>query len=234
MAVDGLDSTTERRDLLRRALRHRRGRYVAKRAGQLSGVPERTVYEWSLRRVLVPDFPRARPKLWSYRDLVYLRLLVRLRERGMPREDASRRVGLVRAFFASGQVDDSSVRISGDAVFLPGESHDRLSGQGAFAELLGLTQTFDLLEPVEGVSTRRLWGPDLLEPSCLTFISPWVVGGEPCVQGTRVPTSAIRGLVKLRGLHKEDVLGLYPGLSPAGVDDALRLEDRLQRLPTAA
>jgi hypothetical protein len=37
-------------------------------------VPERTLYDWAKSAILVPDYNAGRPKHWSYRDLVFLRL----------------------------------------------------------------------------------------------------------------------------------------------------------------
>jgi uncharacterized protein (DUF433 family) len=96
------------------------------------------------------------------------------------------------------------------------------------AELLALTERFDLLAPLEGVSDRPLYGPDLVYPSDYTYISPWVMGGEPCINETRIPTATVMALVELRGLTSGDVLALYPSLTTAGVEDAVALERRLR------
>jgi uncharacterized protein (DUF433 family)/DNA-binding transcriptional MerR regulator len=209
------------------AFRFPRGRYKAERAAQLSGVPARTIYDWALNGVLTPDFRHATPKRWSYRDLVYLRLLVRLRELGMSRDAASARVAETRELLARGDVPATSLRIAKTGVYFPGENYDRLSGQETMYELLELTERFDLTTPLQGVSDRPLSGPDLAYPSEHTYISPWVMGGEPCVNHTRVPTATVMALVELRGLTIGDVLALYPSLTEAGAEDAVALERRL-------
>lgn len=223
---------TEEREILRHALRFPRGRYEARRAAQLSGIPERTVYDWAQEDVLAPDFHRANPMRWSYRDLVYLRLLARLRAHGMNRGDASERVRLVRELAASGDV--AEVRITHRGLLLPGEEHDRLTGEAVLADLAGLTDRFDLLEPVAGVNTDRLWGPNLVKPTDHTFISPWVLGGEPCLEGTRVPTASILALVDHRDMTTTQVVVLYPQLTAEGVEDAVGLERRMRERRPAA
>lgn len=224
-------ATSSERELLRHALRFPRGRYETARAAQLSGLPERTVYDWARNRVLVPDYARAKPLRWSYRDLVYLRLLARCRAHGMGRDKASEHVKLVRKLAASGSLQE--VRLAGRGLLLPGETHDRLTGEAVLDDLAALTERFDLLEPIEGVSTGSLWGPNLIKPSEHTFISPWVLGGEPCVHGTRVPTASVLALVQLRGMSTDQILVLYPQLTPEGVDEAVWLERRM-REPRAA
>lgn len=224
----GLDE----RELLRHALRFPRGRYEAGRAAQLSGIPRSTVYDWVRERVLVPDYHRAYPMRWSYRDLVYLRLLARLRQHGMPREAAAERVRLVRRVAANEEVDE--VFLTRHGLLLPGESHDRLTGEAILAELVGLIDRFDLLEPIAGVNTGRLWGPNLVRPTDHTFISPAVLGGEPCIEGTRIPTASVYTLVDARGMSPTQVVVLYPQLAKDRVAEAVDLERRMRERKPAA
>jgi uncharacterized protein (DUF433 family) len=108
------------------------------------------------------------------------------------------------------------------------EALDRFSGQQAFAGVTGLLDAFSLTEPVEGVSRSGLWGPSLVRPSAHTRISPFTLGGEPCVAGSRVPTALLRALHVDRGLDAAAIGALYPFLSAAGIADALALEERLR------
>ncbi|MCL2464549.1 MAG: hypothetical protein FWF28_05725, partial [Micrococcales bacterium] len=55
------------------------GCYEASRAAALSGVPKSTLYEWARRRVVVPSVSPEREKLWSYADLMALRIVSWLR-----------------------------------------------------------------------------------------------------------------------------------------------------------
>lgn len=73
------ERSSNERTMIAYALRHPRGRYNADRTSQLSGVPKSTVYDWRRDGILVPDFTAANPSMWSYRDLVLLRLLAWLR-----------------------------------------------------------------------------------------------------------------------------------------------------------
>jgi uncharacterized protein (DUF433 family)/DNA-binding transcriptional MerR regulator len=223
---------SDEREVLRSALRFPRGRYETARAAQLSGLPERTVYDWARNKILAPDYPNARPLRWSYRDLVFLRLLTRLRAHGMERGVASQRVSLVRELAASDKVDE--VRLTHRGLLLPGEQHDRLTGEAVLADLAELTERFDLLEPIEGVSRGALWGPNLVQPTEHTFMSPWVLGGEPCIGGTRIPTASVLALVERRGMSTGQVIVLYPQLTSEGVDEAVWLERKMRERQAAA
>ncbi|HZL05239.1 MAG TPA: DUF433 domain-containing protein [Coriobacteriia bacterium] len=223
----------EGREVLRHALRFPRGRYEARRAAQLSGIPERTVYDWAQEGILVSDFYRADPMRWSYRDLVYLRLLARFRAHGMPRDKAAERVRLVRGLASNdGRLDE--VRITDRGLLLPGETHDRLTGEAVLGDLAELTTRFDLLAPIAGVDTEHLWGPNLVKPSDHTFISPAVLGGEPCLDGTRIPTASVHALVEGRGMSNAQVVVLYPQLTEEGVEDAVDIERRMRERKPAA
>ena len=55
------------------------GCYEARRAAALSGVPQSTVYDWARKGVVVPSISAEREKLWSYADLMALRIVSWLR-----------------------------------------------------------------------------------------------------------------------------------------------------------
>jgi hypothetical protein len=97
--------------------------------------------------------------------------------------------------------DRKTLAVDGD-VGTPLEGSSRL-----FADML---ESFDLTAVAEDFGRHtKLWGPDLVTPSSLTVISPWVLGGEPCVERTRIPSGrdllpAHRARPCLRG-HREPV-----------------------------
>lgn len=220
--------TAEQQHLVLFAFRHPRGRYTTERAGQLSGVPARTLYDWAKRRVVAPDYP-GRPMAWSYRDLAFVRLLAWLRQGHMERRKAALRVAQVRELMTDPAQQVSEIRSDGTIVLLGAETIDRLTGQQVFDAMVPFLSVFNLLEPVEELGRRQLWGPDLIQPTKRTSISPWVMGGEPCVRSTRVPTVELYALRHNRGLRAERIVALYPGLDVAQVEDAIKLEERLCR-----
>jgi uncharacterized protein (DUF433 family)/DNA-binding transcriptional MerR regulator len=229
----------DERFLLIQAFQRPRGRYRADRAGQLSGIPLRTVYHWAREGLLVPDFDRDRPKHWSYRDLVYLRLFAWLRSLHHSPASASRHVSRIRSRLAEEPTDPMSVRADGRVALLGDEREDALSGQQLLEGVLVHLSAFDLLVPVDIDELRagdreRLWGPNLVRPSAATRISPWVMNGEPCIAGSRVPTSTVFALNSQRGLAPAGIASLYPGVSADEVADAVRLESRLRNLSAVA
>jgi uncharacterized protein (DUF433 family) len=219
--------TTADRALVLRALHYPRGRYSAERAHQLSAVPARTLHDWATAGVLVPDWFAAKPRGWSYRDIVYARLLAWLRSKHMERTDAAERVRYLRDLFGSAEIDPT---IHSDGrIFLIGEDHvDRFTGQQVFDAVVEVLDVFELTEPIEGVSQGALWGPSLIHPSEHTYISPWVLGGEPCIEDSRVPSATVHALRVERGLDAKAIHALYEFLPIEAIDDALDLEARLR------
>jgi uncharacterized protein (DUF433 family) len=228
MPPTSLGLTPDERHAIQHAFRTPRGRYVVRRASQLSGIPERTIYDWALEGVLVPDFSGVTPKQWSYRDLVYLRLLGWLRAKRVPRPAAAEHVAALRDALLDPSVDITTVRTDGIVVLLDDEDLDRRTGQTVLKPVSDFLDVFDVLEPVDELGSHRLWGPSLVHPSAYTFISPWVMGGEPCAENTRIPTSTIHALATERGLGVAEIIELYPGLEAAAVEDAVGLERRLR------
>jgi hypothetical protein len=51
--------------------------YDARRAAALSGVPLSTLYQWARRGIIEPSASAERPRLWSYADLMALRIVSR-------------------------------------------------------------------------------------------------------------------------------------------------------------
>jgi uncharacterized protein (DUF433 family) len=229
--MNAIDGATERAIFY--FLRHPRGRYVAERASQLSGVPLSTLYEWRRNDVYVPDFTLASPAAWSYRDLVFVRLLAWLRQGGMQRPLASQLVGKVRSMAGRGE-KIRSLRADRYTLLINEERTSRFAGQPnmlPFDNIFALLSTFDMLEPIDELRARghhRIWAPHLVTPSRCTRISPYVLAGDPCVEKTRIPTSSIYALREDRGLSSSDIVRLYPGLELDAADDAYLLERRLR------
>jgi uncharacterized protein (DUF433 family)/DNA-binding transcriptional MerR regulator len=239
MSDEVLAMNEDEQFLILEAFRGHRGRYRADRAAQLSGIPQRTIYHWAKEGLLVPDFHGDRPKTWSYRDLVYLRLFAWLRTKRMPPTRTAEHVRHVRSRLETDTVTHMIVRSEGAVVLLGDETVDALSGQQLLSGVLGYLSTFDLMIPV-GIDdltddhNGRLWGPNLVRPSRATRISPWVMAGEPCITATRVPTSTLFALHRRRGLSATTISSLYPGVTSDQVFDALELEAKLRGEALAA
>lgn len=178
--------------------------------------------------MLTPDWNALIPRGWSYRDLLYLRLVAWLRKRGMEASGVSERVRLIRGVLAKEPIDPT-VRADGQHAFLSDESFDRFSGQQAFEGMTLFLSIFDIAQPITKVSRAAMWGPGLVYPSTHTHISPWVLSGEPCLTRSRIPTSALFALRHERHLPAEKICVLYPHIRVEAIQDAIGLEEKLRR-----
>jgi uncharacterized protein (DUF433 family)/DNA-binding transcriptional MerR regulator len=212
-----------------------RGAYPARRAAALSGVPWSTVHEWSRRELVTPSISAERTKLWSYTDLLALRLVYWLRhpdrsdgrrKRGVSMDDvrdtlASLR-GMEKEMWASGADPVVGVTPGGSVVLDPSGVPQELSGQGVFGD----TDVLRLVLPFEGEDGAK--GPDLVQPRPSLRIVPGRLGGEPHVARSRVETRALAALAR-RGMGPDNIVRLFPALEPDAVVEAIDLENQLAR-----
>jgi uncharacterized protein (DUF433 family)/DNA-binding transcriptional MerR regulator len=223
-------------EVLKEALRTPRGQYAAERGAQLAGVPVRTLYHWARESLLVPDYA-GRPMLWSYRDLVFVRLFTWLRSQRVAPQAASQYIDEVRQAVSAGDNNLRHVHAARRLVLLGDETFDRLTGEGFLPLLIHYLDVFNLVEPltVPELGRSRVWGPNLIRPSTHTAISPWVMSGDPCIRRSRLPTASVFALNQERGLAAAEIVSLYRGaISEDAATDAIELEHRLRRLPLAA
>jgi uncharacterized protein (DUF433 family) len=214
------------------------GCYDARRAAALSGVPRSTVYHWAKTGVVVPSISPEREKLWSYADLMALRIVSWLRH---PKRSAE----VVRPASAMGQVrqalaalDEQGLDIwdasagasplfvypSGEIVIVGAHSAFAGSRQGVVAEWLDLLGPFDSGEGM---------GPDLRRPREHLRIVPGKCAGEPHLAGSRLTTTTIAALAD-RGYSVDEMMRLYPDESRTSVIEAIDLERSLGNLASAA
>lgn len=176
-----------------------RGAYPADRAAALSGVPKSTVHYWSREGVLVPSISAERVKLWSYSDLMGLRLIHWLRHpKAVPGGQAVPAASMPvvrRALAELAELDlDLWTEDAGPGVAVDRGGHIIVDPDGAAATLDGqsvVAEVLDLLHPFpteEGTN-----GPHLRTPRPRLRIVPGKLAA--------LRTSSARGLKLRHWLH---------------------------------
>lgn len=215
------------------------GAYTADRTAALSGVPKSTIRYWANHGILTPSISETRLVLWSFADLIRLRVIYWLRQ---PKSlDDSRQIpksSMIKIRRALRQLDRLGLGMFDEA----GESRlvintggevliRRLSGIAT--ELHGQTvlPIVTLLGPFNTVCGIK--GPDLRMPRPELRIVPGKLSGEPHVLNTRLETSAIAALQR-RGFTTEQLGELYPFANLAAIEQAIDLEDQLEANAAAA
>jgi uncharacterized protein (DUF433 family) len=146
----------------------------------------------------------------------------------MGRDDVAIRVREYKCRLAEDQESVSVVRSDGRAILEDDAQMDGWTGQQVFDEVARYLDVFDLKAPldVNEFKDSRLWGPNLVKPSKWTSMSPWIMGGDPCIDKTRIPTIGLYALRRERGLTNGAIADFY-GVDEMVVSDALVLEERL-------
>ena len=213
-----------------------RGAYPAQRGAALSGVPGSTVHWWARNEILVPSVSAERVKLWSYGDLMGLRIIYWLRQpkraydgAHVPRTD----MPAVRQALRDLEELDMALwsEEEGPAIRVDrgGHVHVVTRDQGlerASDRQRGLEDSdlLEVLEPFRVLEGGR--GPDLRAPRPDLRIVPGKLGGAPHVARTRLESEALGALAR-DGLPTAKIYRLYPRVEPQAIVQALDLEQQL-------
>jgi uncharacterized protein (DUF433 family) len=207
------------------------GAYTAERAAALSGVPKSTIHWWARNDILVPTVSSTKVKLWSYADLMSLRVIYWLRrkkttEKGTEIPRSSMRA-VRRALDSLKELDvpmwheERSILFvdeAGKIYMKPPAGLQDLDGQMEQDEFLNLLAPFSTAE-----GTR---GPDLVRPRPDLRIVPGRISGSPHIVDTRLETRALAALASdgfdVGAIHK-----LYPYVTSKQIAEALDLESQL-------
>ncbi|MBD0673083.1 DUF433 domain-containing protein [Streptomyces sp. CBMA156] len=193
--------------------------YEPRLAAALSGATMRQLSHWrkstaARGAVLVPELSAARPVLYSFRDVVALRVCVRLRQEAslqkIRRALDTLRDGLDEREHLSGYR-----LVAGDGtIYLAAPDHavDLVRRRGNVV----IHDMVDVLQPFYR-NGRQI--PALLRPRNHLTVDPLVRGGEPVIEGTRIPASEVAALLR-DGVPPESIKDFYPGVAPEAARDA--------------
>ncbi len=213
-----------------------RGFYTATQVARLAKIPARTLYDWQARGIIVPSLQiEDAGKViegYSYADLTIARMIRALREKRIDFKSASLAFHHMyeRLGPPSGGWSDSTVYFVGKQVFadLSDEwsvTTATLGGQRIETRLFG-----DFFEELR-LSELRAGGSILVpvEFQDAVDIDPDVMGGEPVVRGTRVPTSLLFALNKRMSVGQ--IAKMYGSVTRRRIESAVAYE---RYLDTAA
>ncbi|MFJ6568831.1 DUF433 domain-containing protein [Streptomyces sp. NPDC091292] len=192
--------------------------YEPKLAAALSGATLRQLSHWRRASgpkgaVLVPEISSERPILYSFRDVVALRICVQLREEASLQK-IRRALNTLREDLGEWEHLSTYKLVAGpDTIYLAEPDHavDLIKGGNVV-----IHQMVDVLAPFykDGRSI-----PALLTPREHVAVDESVRGGEPVIQGTRIPASDIAALVR-DGIPPDQIGEFYPGVTAEAARDA--------------
>ncbi|HEX8107089.1 MAG TPA: DUF433 domain-containing protein [Kofleriaceae bacterium] len=207
------------------------GAYTADRAAALSGVPKSTIRWWARHDMLVPSVSSTRVMLWSYADLMGLRVIYWLRQRKttqlgveIPRTSMP---AIRRALNELRKLELSLWDQDRPTLLVDGNGHVYLKRSERVQDLTGQVvgePLLDLISPFTTAEGTR--GPDLIKPRVDLRIVPGKLSGAPHIVGTRLETRALAALAT-DGFDVTAIHRLYPYVSAPQIEQALELEDQL-------
>jgi len=182
----------------------------------LSGASQRQLGHWRRTSLLVPEVSASRRILYSFRDVLALRTVVKLREdqslqrirrafRELPNLDLTdhpSRYSLVSTGASIVVVETGGVGV--DLVEQPGH--------------VVIARLDDVMAPFE---SRHGEVVDLRHPRPHLSVREQRLGGWPTIAGTRVPFDAVATLLSDETVDARDVGDFYPGVSPEAAHEAL-------------
>lgn len=210
------------------------GAYSANRAASLSGVPVSTIHYWANHDILIPSVSPVRVKLWSFADLMGLRVIAWLRHdkkypsgtkvsaASMPvvRQALKQLAELDLSLWTERSGPTVSVDRSGRIYIATEHDSEAAHRQRAIDEAnetFTLSGEFSLLKGIKG--------PDLHAPRPSLRIVPGKLGGSPHIMDTRLE-SQVLGALAGQGVARDRIYRLYPEVERDKIDEAIDLEQQ--------
>lgn len=201
--------------------------FTTRDAQRLTGLTGRRLQYWDETGFITPSVAarqgRGWPRLYSFRDLVQLRIAAQLRERVSLQALRRLRAALdVDAPFASVRFAISS---GGETVYLGS------SGQPEAARAPGqIVVTVDLpLDEIRADLQGRIHELRTRDHVGEVSRSRGLMGGKPVMQGTRITPQAIAQMLA-DGWSRERILDEFPDLGPEDIDTAVDFTQRQRRV----
>ncbi|GAA3922956.1 DUF433 domain-containing protein [Microbacterium invictum] len=183
----------------------------------LSGASVRQLGHWRKTELLVPEVNSAsRPILYSFRDILALRAVVKLRQ------DQS--LQKIRKAFATLPHLDLTEHPAQYALVNEGSTIALVRDDGSEIDLVtrpGHAILVTLPDIMNSFETHRGAVVDLRRPREHLRVREQWLGGWPTIEGTRVPYDTIAELLSDGTIEPSDVGHYYPGVTAAAARDAL-------------
>lgn len=186
-------------------------------ASVLSGASVRQLGYWRKTSLLVPEVnSTGRPILYSFRDILALRAVVKLHQ-----EQSLQRI---RKAFATLPHLDLTDHPAQYALVADGSTIVLVREDGIEIDLVNkpghaiMVTLSDIMEPFD---TGRGEVVDLRRPRPHLQVREQWLGGWPTIEGTRVPYDTVAELLSDGSVHPSEVAEFYPDVTAAAAQDAL-------------
>jgi uncharacterized protein (DUF433 family) len=210
------------------------GLYSTAQVSRLARIPISTLYEWRRRGIMRPSLQLIQGGLvadegYSYADLTLARIIKALRDRHLDFDSASR--ALHHMYERLGPPDrgwaNERVYVVGNRIYVDRPDQWEVTdatqlGQRVMEMLFG--DLFDELRELDEEASI------IVPPQFRKYVQvkPEIMGGEPVIRDTRVPTATIVALFSEYGTV-ERLTTLYRRISQEKIEKAIEYERYLDR-----
>lgn len=209
------------------------GLYSTAQVSRLARIPVSTLYEWRKRGIIRPSLELVERGLvadegYSYSDLTLVRIIKALRDRHLDFDSAAK--AILHLYQRLGPPDrgwaKEKVYVIGNRIYVDRPDEWNVTdatelGQKVMEMLFG--EVFEELR--EGDEEASIIVPPQFRK--YVQVKPEIMGGEPVIRDTRIPTATI---VALLANHDIDELKkLYRRISPDKIEKAIEYERYLDR-----
>lgn len=200
------------------------GLYSPKVAARIARVKPQQFQAWARGNLVHGErfkFGKKTERVYSYNDLLLIRLIVRLRDKGLRYQKINKALDTIRLMSGGDPKAWLKATIYVDANLIVALLADRHEWNP-----MAVSQGPHKMAVVFFPELVKELETELVPPARFPHVevNPEVLGGAPVVKGTRIPTRAI-ALVKESG---EDPRVAYPSLTKDQVEEAVAYERFLQ------
>jgi len=215
------------------------GFYSGVQVARIAQIPTRTLYEWKSRGIIAPSIQVMDNALkvmdgYSYADLTIIKILRALREDQLDLKHAA--IALRHLWERLGPPDrgwaDAHVYLVGNKIYAEKQDEWETTAATQFGQKVEARLFGDLFEELK----RNEEKGGLLVPldyQKAVEINPDVMGGQPVIRGTRVPTS-ILAMLKKQGKSVQELARLYFPIPEQTIDKGIEYEEFLDHASSKA
>ena len=209
------------------------GFYSTSQVSRLARIPVSTIYEWRRRGIIRPSLELVEGGLladegYSYSDLTLVRIIKALRDRHLDFDSAAN--ALRHLYARLGPPDrgwaNEKVYVIGNRIYVDRPDEWQVTDATELGQKVMEMFFGDLFEELrEGDEGASI----IVPPQYRNYVqvNPGIMGGEPVVRGTRLPTATLVALLADHDVN--ELKKLYRRIPPEKIDKAIEYERYLDR-----
>jgi len=209
------------------------GFYSTSQVSRLARIPVSTIYEWRRRGIIRPSLELVEGGLladegYSYSDLTLVRIIKALRDRHLDFDSAAN--ALRHLYARLGPPDrgwaNEKVYVIGNRIYVDRPDEWQVTDATEFGQKVIEMFFGDLFEELrEGDEEASI----IVPPQYRNYVqvNPGIMGGQPVVRGTRLPTTTLVALLADHDIS--ELKKLYRRIPPEKIEKAIEYERYLDR-----